>query len=327
MTGMLRIVGLLIGMYPFLIWGQTCCSGGVPLAGNLGLPMGETGQLQIGASYDLNRLRTLKTGTRTLEDQSRLRTTQSILFTAGYTISARWSAELLLPWVRQERTIEQRGNRDFTYTQGIGDGVVLVKYLITALGHPSHSLQVGLGLKAPTGNPDKTRPDGIPLILDLQPGSGSWDGLLWSRYAYNLGARPSMTLSATATLTRRGTYRAYLGELDYRIGDDLNLLLSLTDRMTLGSLQLDPALSLRLRHAGKDANEGLSQENTGGTFVYGMPGLALSLSPAISVQANLEIPLYNHPGGTQLVPSLRAHAGIYATLNTRGAALMRRPQP
>jgi len=33
---------------------QTCCSGGVPLSSNLGLPASDKGVLQLSLSYDLN---------------------------------------------------------------------------------------------------------------------------------------------------------------------------------------------------------------------------------------------------------------------------------
>lgn len=41
-------------------FGQTCCSGGVPLSSNLGLPTGEQGTIQMALTYDLNVFRNLK---------------------------------------------------------------------------------------------------------------------------------------------------------------------------------------------------------------------------------------------------------------------------
>jgi hypothetical protein len=60
--------------------GQTCCSGGVPLSGNVGLPSGEKGVLQILVNHDDNALKTLKSGSMKLEDDSRTRHTRPIIF-------------------------------------------------------------------------------------------------------------------------------------------------------------------------------------------------------------------------------------------------------
>ena len=57
---------------------QTCCSGGVPLSGNIGFEGSNRGTLQMELGYDLNYISTLKEEAETLEDESRLRTTQSI---------------------------------------------------------------------------------------------------------------------------------------------------------------------------------------------------------------------------------------------------------
>jgi len=62
---------LLVGFGIQNIQGQTCCSGGVPLSGNLGLPIAESKIWQFSASYDLNVLKTLQTGTEKLDDNTR----------------------------------------------------------------------------------------------------------------------------------------------------------------------------------------------------------------------------------------------------------------
>ena len=58
-------------------YSQTCCSGGVPLSGNIGFEGAAKGTLQMELSYDLNYLATLKTGSEIYEDGTRQRTTHS----------------------------------------------------------------------------------------------------------------------------------------------------------------------------------------------------------------------------------------------------------
>jgi len=62
---------------------QTCCSGGVPLGGNVGFASYENRLYQFDLSYDLNVLSTLFNESEVLQDNSRLRSTQSISDMAG----------------------------------------------------------------------------------------------------------------------------------------------------------------------------------------------------------------------------------------------------
>ena len=108
--------------------GQTCCSGGIPLSNNLGLENQGKGFFQIGINYDFNNLNTLNSGTQKLNDNSRKRTTHSVLLNTGYSFSSRFSIEALMTWVNQRRIIDQFGNIDLQETNGIGDAVFLAKY-------------------------------------------------------------------------------------------------------------------------------------------------------------------------------------------------------
>jgi len=58
---------------------QTCCSGGVPLTGNLGMPYATRGSWQFSFSYDYNRMTTLMEGNREILNDSRKRYTHSLL--------------------------------------------------------------------------------------------------------------------------------------------------------------------------------------------------------------------------------------------------------
>ena len=63
---------------------QTCCSGGVPLSGNIGFEGSNRGTLQMELGYDLNYISTLKEEAETLEDESRLTHARSFV---GYWFS------------------------------------------------------------------------------------------------------------------------------------------------------------------------------------------------------------------------------------------------
>ena len=115
-------------LYSIHVDAQTCCSGGIPLSNSIGLPIESQGAWQLSLSYDYNRLNTLLSGSDQIDDDSRLRITQSLLFNSGYTITNDLSVELLLTYINQKREIDQFGNINIDETYGIGDAVLLFKY-------------------------------------------------------------------------------------------------------------------------------------------------------------------------------------------------------
>jgi len=175
---------------------QTCCSGGVPVASNLGLPSAQAGAIQLSLSYDLNVLETLKTGSETLEDDSRSRKTHSGLLEVGYALSNKFSVDGLFSFVQQEREITQFSNRNVSTTQGIGDAVLLFKYKI--FSSDNTTIQIGAGPKIPLGSSDKRNEQGLTLNADLQPGSGAWDVISWTQITHILKGSPSRSLHLTA---------------------------------------------------------------------------------------------------------------------------------
>ena len=301
-------------------FGQTCCSGGVPVSSNLGLPAGESKTLQFSLNYDLNVLETLKAGREVLDDNSRSRKTHSFLFQAGYSFSNRFSADVFFSWVRQERTISQFGNRNFTSTDGIGDAVFLVKYKVLDLNNGLTTFTAGLGTKLPTGSSDLRDDRGITLNADLQPGSGAWDGLLWSQFTQVLGFRPSMSLIATGIFSLRGTNDDYLGSQAYQFGNEFQLRAGVSDRWTIGNSIVDPALLFRFRTVAPDQNNNAEVPSTGGQWIFVNPGFTYWFTPDLSANANVELPLLANITGTQVTPTYRLNFGFYQRISFRKKA-------
>ena len=312
---------------------QTCCSGGVPLSSNLGLPDAEAGHLQFTLSYDLNALNTLKNGTATLDDDTgsdRERLTHSVLFELGYSFSNRFSMDILFSWVRQERTNFTNGTQsDFRFTEGIGDPVILFKYKILSLNDNQTTLTGGLGLKPPLGASNKTF-EGFRLNADLQPGSGAWDGILWAQFTQVMNFRPSMSFVGTTAYRFRGTNESFQETINpitgirnaqpYQFGDDFQLIIGLSDRIILGKNLIDPALLFRYRYAGTDQikpnliSDFNDIPNTGGQWIFINPSLSYWIGAKASVNVNVELPLYANITGTQVSPSIRLNLGFYYKL-------------
>jgi len=89
-----------------LLYAQTCCSGGVPLANNIGgLPPADKSTFQVSVNFDGNYLKTLKEGNIKLDDHSKDRTTYSVLLTTTYTFSNRLTIETLFSGIRKKNKI------------------------------------------------------------------------------------------------------------------------------------------------------------------------------------------------------------------------------
>jgi len=306
---------------------QTCCSGGVPLSSNLGLPPSEGQTLQATLSYDLNVMETLKAGTTVLDDDSRSRRTHSVLLEIGYSFNDRFSIDGFFSWVRQEREINQFGNTDLTATSGIGDAVFLFKYRALDLYEGRTSLTTAIGVKAPFGAADLRRDDGLPIIADLQPGSGAWDGIVWGQFVQALGFRPSMSLAMTATASFKGRNDEYLNSQTYQFGNEVQLMAGLSDRFFIGKAIIDPALVVRFRSVAQDRIDGLAAPSTGGRWLFINPGLSYWLNSDWSFNANVELPLYAHVDGTQISPTYRINTGFFYRIPFSRKELLINPLP
>jgi len=298
------------------VFSQTCCSGGVPLSNNLGLPNEGKGVVILGLTYDYNNLNTLNAGKETLDDDSRLRLTNSVLFSIGYSLSDRVSVESLLSWVNQSRTITQFGNETLTETSGIGDGVFLLKYAIPMSTDATFSL--GGGVKLPFGRSDFLTAQGIQLTADLQPGNGALDYIGILSLSKNLSFRPSAVFSSSLTYRLTGVNSNYLnGAATYEFGDEIQANIGYTDQFLLFSTIFNPGLVLKYRRSGIDKIDDSNLPNTGGEWFFLRPELTAKISPSISLNTRIEIPLYSYVDGTQLTPTLRISGGLNIRLKKK----------
>jgi len=261
---------------PSLLQGQTCCSGGVPVSGNLGLPASQKGTLQFNLSYDFNNLNTLKSGNTTLDDNSRNRTTHSILLETGYSFSNRFSVDAFFSYVKQERLINEI---DFTSTQGVGDMIFLFKYLLAKGNEDSYNFLVGGGVKVPIGASDRRNNLGIPLNADLQPGSGAFDFIAWGQWTKPLNRRPSFQFSSTLIYSYKGKNDSYLGSSLYQFGQEVSWSVGVADQFLLAKKIVSPALQFRYRKAQADLFENGELPSTGGNWVFIKPGFSVFWTP------------------------------------------------
>ncbi len=281
------------------------------MSNTIGLPSADGGTLQINVNYDWNNLETLKVGDEKLDDATRQRETHALLVELGYSFSKKFSLDLFLPFIRQDRTITTRATPDKESTEGIGDIVILPKYEV------NDHLTVGVGIKLPTGRADFLNERGIALTADLQPGSGALDGILWVSYQRYHTKRPSLGFFGSGIFRKTGVNSNYFAGSSYQFGNELQLSAGLSDRFLLGSKLIDPSLRVLYRKRGRDFFDEEEFPGSGGDFLFVNPGISFPLGARFSWQLNASVPVYAYVQDTQLAPTIQINTGLSFKTNLK----------
>ena len=292
------------------VFSQTCCSGGVPLSNNIGLPNANKGILQVSLSYDYNNLNSLYEGSKKLEDNNRLRITHSTLVNLGYSITDKLSVEGLFSWVNQRRRILT--NNTLSQSSGIGDAILLSRYKFYDKNFWTFS--VGAGLKLPTGASDKKNDIGIVLNPDLQPGSNALDAIFITSISKQFNFRKSLTFSSRLTYRSTGVNSEYQNVNKYKFGNETQLFFSMVDQFFVFNKLFYPRITLKYRQVLKDRINNSNLSNTGGKWLFFKPGFSISSNDNISFITSLELPIYSNVDGIQLTPTSRFNFGILMQL-------------
>jgi hypothetical protein len=302
------VVGLLIMFtVPFRVSAQACCSGGIPLGGSLGLGAADSKSLQVLLTYDHNIINDLVSFLELLDDQTRSRSTHSSLLEINYGLNRRLSVAGVFSYIRQSRSIEAfGGHKDITSTQGLGDVVFLLKYRLTNPEKDSNiDLIIGGGPKFPTAKTNFTNNQGLLLSADMQPGSGSIDGIFWAYFFKGQFLNnPNLGLASVATYRYSGENKNYFNTQTYRFGNELQLNIGLNYNLFIKK-PVDVFTFFRYRLQSEDLVDGGVFPSSGGEWVYAIPGVNINFSPWITTRISGDFPVYRKLEGTQLTTSYK----------------------
>lgn len=297
---------------PVFLKAQTCCSGGVPLGGSLGLGAAESKSLQLLVTYDYNTMNDLVSFSEILDDDTRSRKTHSSIFEMNYGLTQRFSVTGVVPFIRQTRTIQGfEGNKDFTAAQGLGDLVLLAKYrLINPENSSNIEWVIGAGPKIPTGKTNFTNNQGLVLPADMQSGSGSLDGIFWSYFLRSrLFKNPNLGLAAVTTFRYSGENKNYNTTQTYKFGNEFQFNLGLNYSF-FAKVPIDIFAFVRYRKQAEDLIDGGVFPSSGGQWVYAIPGVNINFSPGFTFRLSGDIPVYRKLDGTQLTTSYILTAAV-----------------
>lgn len=202
--------------------------------------------------------------------------------TGNFFITKLWSVQAILPLVNNIQSID--GLAKFN-VWGVGDPVVMGSYQIFNTKNTAdsitfaHRLTGGVGIKMPFGSTSFSSPLGKPN-LDLQPGSGSWDGLIMLTYIAKVKA---------FGIFINTNYKINTANIDkYQYGSTLNASTYFFYQKKLKeSITLMPTLGMYSEFAGFDKNNASIEVETGGQNYLGDIGLTVFLKK-IRLSANFQ---------------------------------------
>lgn len=304
------ILLLFIALAGFRLSAQTCCSSGIPIASNLGFQSQGAKVLQFSLGFEQNRLNSLFNEKSRLEDNNRLRITNTGLVRVSYGVHKYLNIEALIPYVSQVRRITQNnGELDEEGGHGIGDVTILAESTFIQKDFSSFSL--GAGIKIPTGANDLRNSAGFLLINDLQLGSATYDYLLRGAFSSIPAGRPSSSIFVNSTFIYKGINERYLGSQTYKFGNEIQATLGYSDQFFFHKTLFYPSASVRFRRAIRDEINNNELTNTGGTWLFGRLALGLEIFKGSRVSLTTEFPLYTFVDGIQLSPSLVYNVSFY----------------
>jgi len=292
---------LIINLVPFRLDAQACCSAGTPITNGLDISLTKPNAWQFGLSYEYNFLNDVLAGSEDIKG-FRSRLSQSIILDISYGFNDRFSFTALLSYQHQTRIISSSNST--ASASGPGDASLFIKYNILKPDILSQKQwAIGGGLKFPTGQADITN-DNVLLSADLQPGSGSWDGIFWTYFSQGfLPLRFNYFLSSTYRLNgTNDRYKITDFNSGYHFGNEV--LFNLGASYNTKSL-FNFSFQFRYRITAIDKLGNLSVPNSGGEWLYAMPGLNINYKP-ISIRLNGQLPIYRNLNGIQLTTSYKA---------------------
>jgi hypothetical protein len=305
------IILLLIGQK---LLAQACCTAGTPLLGSLEMTTAPRGALQFGLTFEHNSLKDVFDGNNQLLNPERERISESALLEVNYGISNRLSITGMFSFISQERTISTLSNTENTLSaRGIGDIVLLSKYSLIEFDiFDKQILSFGSGIKFPIGS-SSLKNKGILLPADMQPGSGSWDGIFWGFYSVGDFLFPDLILLSNVSYRLNGNNdRFESSSKGYRFGNEFIVSVGISYPLISN---FDFSTILKYRNTQNDSFGNQNIPNTGGNWIYFFPGITYYLNEQISTRLDGELPIFTNVSGTQLTTTFTASVSFFYTIN------------
>jgi len=290
--------------------GQTCSCAGAPLISSQSVSSVSGGNLLFGLTYEYKDISNIYSGSEPMDHQSVTRNTQSTLLEISYGITDRLTVSGTATFVRKYREtgLQSPVAGDVLITKGIGDGLVMLKYVLHQNTiQEQYQLAVGGGAKVPFGRSNLTQ-DGLTLNADMQPGSGAWDGVIWSYFSKSFAPATTLNFFLYSTYRRTGTNQRFGDNDRYKFGNELIVNTGVSNKI---NSKLSYIAMAGYRSTSSDMRNGNPMPDTGGKWVSLNPSLRYQLSNGISLKASGQIPIYQHLNGLQPTTAFSTSLSVF----------------
>jgi hypothetical protein len=243
-------------------------------------------------------------------------------FQFQYGLTDRLDIGILLPYVHREHNHihhhedgDEWENWNFS---GLGDISIIANYSVI-LPERKKEFYFGItaGLKMPTGITNAVNFEGEQAEVTIQPGTGSWDGLLGLNFRYPLFIIKTAKENeySTIPLIIGISYKIPgKGTFDYQFGKTL-IVSGGTDYQLSSKASVVLQINLRNQNYANTGSTDEPRENTGGTWIYLSPGMNLNLNDIFSVFGFIQLPVYQNVHGIQQASKFNLQLGISANTN------------
>ncbi len=237
-------------------------------------------------------------------------------FRMNYAIKEKYNLLLVIPYqtaaVRYEKVFKEMAPAtDTTFSvSGMSDVIVSVERVFQKETETwQHNFKLGLGLKLPTGK-YKTESELDIYHPTLQPGTGSWDGILRMNYvglyANTLGFSGSFNYRMNSGVRYEGEDGR---ELHYSFGNRLNMSFSTFYLITGIDFRIAPRLGAYVEDYGYDYRYDFREEGTGGVSLFGNVGCDFTYRD-LTLQLLLQAPVAENLHDEQIGNAGRFVSGL-----------------
>lgn len=222
------------------------------------------------------------------------------VLTGVHAVTGDLTLGVTLPTVQKElEFITSSGKTSQVTSSGFGDLSLVGVYRFYRRDVPRATTQFSLigGFEAPTGSttqrdrnaPALTGSASKRLPRPLQPGSGSWDGIVG--------------MAGFQNLDRLSFYGSVQGKINseddnFRFGNNLHYDFTV-DYVTLRERNLFFVLELNGVHAWKNKENGTKVRNSGGHILHISPGIEYLPLPYLILESSVQIPIVQDLNGRQ----------------------------
>lgn len=286
------------------LWGQTCCTAGVPVGTYLGIQNQEKKSFSLQFGYEYNSINLLIDNNEELENDPRTRNGQSFSLKGDYTLNKKFAFSVIVPLIQQARSTMSESQSSF----GLGDPIFLTQY--SPINDQFRSLNFSAGVKVPFGTTSHRSDSGILLSPDMQSGSGSLDFIFRAAYSKSNFITPFLSAYINGTLKLNGTNSDFgstpnFSGRSFSFGDEAISQLGLRYLLTLKKGFLTPDISAKFRWTDSNIEQDVDAPNSGGYWISVPIGISFAPDNYKSIAVVAEFPVYQNLDGLQITTDFK----------------------